>query len=170
VILLLVTVLALAAAALFNRLGDEQATDTTTPATSAPTVATTPAPTTTLPPTTTLAPTTTTPPTTTPTTVPTPESVAGEIGLLLASLKPPVFKNRDVRQVEDRVEQALEQWQSGDRDDLQRELERAFGEAADLEDSPERTLLVDRLTQLAELMGFRVDNLGGEEGDGNGDG
>jgi hypothetical protein len=102
--------------------------------------------------------------------VPTPESVAGEIGLLLASLKPPVFKNRDVRQVEDRVEQALEQWQSGDRDDLQRELERAFGEAADLEDSPERTLLVDRLTQLAELMGFRVDNLGGEEGDGNGDG
>jgi serine/threonine-protein kinase len=170
VILLLVTVLALAAAALFNQLGGEQATDTTTPATSAPTVATTPAPTTTLPPTTTLAPTTTTPPTTTPTTVPTPESVAGEIGLLLASLKPPVFKNRDVRQVEDRVEQALEQWQSGDRDDLQRELERAFGEAADLEDSPERTLLVDRLTQLAELMGFRVDNLGGEEGDGNGDG
>jgi hypothetical protein len=96
--------------------------------------------------------------------------VAGEIGLLLASLETPVFKNRDVRQIEESVERALEEWQSQDREDLQRELERAFAEAADLEDSPERTLLVERLTELAELMGFRVDSFGGGEGNGDGDG
>jgi hypothetical protein len=163
------TVLALAAAALSNQLDGEQTTGTTTPAASPSTVATTPAPTTTLPPATTLAPTTTQPPTTTPTTIaPTPESVAGEIGLLLASLEPPLFRNRDVNQIEASVESALEEWQAQDREDLQRELERAFNEAADLEDSPERTLLVERLTQLAELMGFRVDGLGAEEGNGNG--
>jgi hypothetical protein len=162
--------MALAAVALSNYLGGEQTTGTTTPATQS-TVATTPAPTTTLPPTTTLAPTTTVPPTTTPTTVAvTPESVAGEIGLLLASLGPPTFGNRDVDRIEDRVERAMEEWESQDREDLRRELERAFGDAADLEDSPERTLLVEHLTELAELMGFRVDRFGGEQGSGDGDG
>jgi serine/threonine-protein kinase len=170
IILLLITVMALAAVALSNYLGGEQTTGTTTPATQS-TVATTPAPTTTLPPTTTLAPTTTVPPTTTPTTVAvTPESVAGEIGLLLASLGPPTFGNRDVDRIEDRVERAMEEWESQDREDLRRELERAFGDAADLEDSPERTLLVEHLTELAELMGFRVDRFGGEQGSGDGDG
>ena len=165
-LLLLATVLGLAAAALSNNDDGEPGAGTTLPATTTPsTVATTVAPTTTLPPTTTLAPTTTLPPTTT---VPTPESVAGEIGLLLSSLEPPDFGRGAINQLEERVEAALEEWQAQDRDDLQRELERAFETAGDLDESPERTLLVDRLTELAELMGFRVDSIG--DGEGNGDG
>jgi hypothetical protein len=94
--------------------------------------------------------------------------VAEEIGFLLASLEPPVFRNGEVRRLEERVEQAIGEWQAEDREDLQRELEQAFEEAADLEESSERTLLLERLTELAELMGFRVDRIG--EGGGNGDG
>lgn len=172
-VVLLVTVLGLGAAAIWNGLDGEPGTATTVgvtvPVTTTPsTVATTAAPTTILAPTTTLPATTTLPPTTT--TIPTPESVAGEIGLLLASMRPPEFRNRDVRSLEDRVEQALEEWQAGDREELQNELERAFEEAGNLEDSSERTLLLERLTQLAELMGFRVDRFGEEGGNGDGDG
>ena len=56
-------------------------------------------------------PTTTTIPTTT-TTVVTAESVAGEIGGLLAVLGPPEFRPRDIRQVEDRIERILDEWES----------------------------------------------------------
>jgi hypothetical protein len=131
------------------------------------TVVTTVVPTT-APPTTTIPTTTTIPPTTT--TIPTAESVAEEIGLLLASLEPPVFRNGQVRRLEDRLEQAMEEWRAEDREDLQRELERAFEEAADLEESSERTLLLERLAELAEVMGFRVDRIGEDGGNGDGDG
>jgi serine/threonine-protein kinase len=151
-VLLLVTIVTLAAVAMSNgRNGepDPGASGTTVPAPATPsTVVTTVAP-------------TTVPPTT-------PESVAEEIGFLLASLEPPVFRNGEVRRLEERVEQAIGEWQAEDREDLQRELEQAFEEAADLEESSERTLLLERLTELAELMGFRVDRIG--EGGGNGDG
>jgi hypothetical protein len=96
--------------------------------------------------------------------------VAEEIGLLLASLEPPVFRNAEVRRVEERVEKALGEWRAEDRQDLQREMERALEEAADLEDSPERTLLLERLAELAQLMGFRVDRIGEDDGNGDGDG
>jgi hypothetical protein len=49
-------------------------------------------------------------------------------------------------------------------------MERALEEAADLEDSPERTLLLERLAELAQLMGFRVDRIGEDDGNGDGDG
>ncbi len=88
--------------------------------------------------------TTTTIPTTT-TTVVTAESVAGEIGGLLAVLGPPDFRPRDISKVEDRLERILEAWASSDREDLIRELDRAFEEVADLEESPERDEL-DRPT------------------------
>jgi len=116
-------------------------------------------------------PTTTIPPTTTTTTVVTPEVVAGEIGALLATLSPPAFRRRDVRQVEDRLEQVMEEWQGDNRDELTRELERTFEEVADLEESPERDELTARLIQLSELMGFRVDEIGsGNDDDDNGGG
>jgi hypothetical protein len=168
-VLLLITLLALTAAALSNQLGGEQTTDSTSPASTPSTIATTAAPTTTLPPTTTLAPTTTVSPTTT-TTIATVQSVAGEIGVLLASLEEADSRGPELRQVEDRVEKALEEWQSDDRDKLRRELEGAFEEAAKLDDSPQRTELMELLTQMAELMGFRVDSVGGGEGNGDRDG
>jgi serine/threonine-protein kinase len=167
-LLLLVTLVGLAAAAILNGRDGEPGAATTV-VTTVPPAPTTVAPSTTIAPTTTVAPTTTLAPTTT-TPVPTPESVAGEIGLLLASLEPPDFKNKDVRRLEDRVEKALEEWQAGDREELRHELERAFEDAGNFEESPERSLLLERLAQLSELMGFRVEGLGNGQGNEGGDG
>jgi hypothetical protein len=97
----------------------------------------------------------------------TPEAVAGEISALLAAMSPPEFRQRDVRQVEDRLERVMEEWEGDNRDELRRELERAFEEVADLDESPEREELTARLIQLSELMGFRVDQIG--QGDGEDD-
>lgn len=161
---LLLAVLALAAAAMSERSpgGTE---DPRGPVAAEPTI-TTIATTTTIPTTTVPTTTSTTIPTTTTTAV-TAESVAGEIGALLALLSPPEFSPREVRQVEDRMEKVMEEWEDDNREDLIRELERAFDEVTDLEESPERDELMARLIELAELMGFQVDQ--GGQGDGDGD-
>ena len=155
-LVLLLAVVAVAAAAMTNDPDDgggELASVTTILAEVTTTVP--PPPTTT----TTIATTTTTVPTTT-TTVITAESVAGEIGVLLGVLGPPDFRPQDVRRVEDRIDRILEEWESGDREDLIRELERAFEAVADLDESPERDELTARLILLSELMGYRVDQIG----------
>jgi eukaryotic-like serine/threonine-protein kinase len=161
-LMLLLAVVAVAAAALTNDPedgGGELAAVTTTIGEVTTTV---PPP----PSTTTTIPTTTTVPTTT-TTVVTPEAVAGEIGALLATLSPPEFRPNDISKVEDRLEQVMKAWEEDKRDELRRELERAFEAVADLEESPERDELTARLIQLSELMGFRVDQL--EQGGGDDD-
>ena len=165
-LLLLLAVVAVAAAAMANDPDDgggELAAATTTIAQINTTVP--PPPTTT----TTIATTTTTVPATT-TTVITAESVAEEIGVLLGSLGPPEFRQRDIRQVEDRLEHVMRAWDGDNRDELTRELERAFEEVADLEESPERDELTARLTQLSELMGYRVDQIGQGDGEDDDDG
>jgi eukaryotic-like serine/threonine-protein kinase len=166
-LLLLLAVVAVAAAAMTNAPDDgggELAVATTTIADVATTV---PPPSTTT--TTTIPATTTTIPTTT-TTVVTAESVASEIGVLLGMLGPPEFRPRDIRQVEDRIDRILEEWENDNREDLIRELERAFEEVADLEESPEREELTARLIQLSELMGYRVDQVGQDSGGDDDDG
>jgi lipoate-protein ligase A len=95
--------------------------------------------------------------------VDTPESVASGIGSLLATLQPPQFKPKDVRAVDDRLDSVMEEWETGDRDDLIQELERAFEAVGDLGNSPERDELTEQLVHLAELMGFDVEQ--GGEGD-----
>ena len=104
------------------------------------------------------------------TTVVTAESVVAEIGGLLAVLGPPDFHPRDISKVEDRLEQVLKAWEEDKRDELIRELERAFEEVGDLEESPERDELTARLIQLSELMGFRVDQIGQGDGEDDDDG
>ncbi|HEU5113877.1 MAG TPA: serine/threonine-protein kinase, partial [Acidimicrobiia bacterium] len=166
VLLLLLAAVVVAVAAMTN--DPTGADQDTTPTTTAVPTTTTP-PTT---PTTTVAPTTTTiPPTTTTATTPavTAEVVAGEISALLAAMSPPEFRPRDVRQLEDRLERVMEEWEGDNRDDLRRELERAFEEVADLDESQEREELTARLIELSELMGFRVDQIGqgnGKDDDG----
>jgi eukaryotic-like serine/threonine-protein kinase len=165
-LLLLLAVVAVAAAALTNDPDDgggELAAVTTAMGEVTTTVAPPPSTTTTIPTTTTTVPTTTT-------TVVTPEAVAGEIGVLLATLSPPEFRPRDVGQVEDRLEQVMNAWEEDKRDDLTRELERAFEEVADLEESPERDELTARLIQLSEMMGYRVDQIGQGGGEDDDDG
>ena len=83
---------------------------------------------------------------------------------------PPEFPPREIRQVEDRIERILDEWEKDDREHLMRELERAFEEVADLEESPERDELTARLIQLSELMGFRVDQIGQGDGEDDDDG
>ncbi len=167
-LLLLLAVVAVAAAAMTNDPDDgggELAAVTTT-AIAEVTTTVPPPPTTT---TTTIPTTTTTIPTTT-TAVVTAESVASEIGVLLGVLGPPEFHPREIRQVEDRIDRILEEWANDDREDLIRELERAFEEVADLEESPEREELTARLIQLSELMGYRVDQVGQDSGGDDDDG
>jgi serine/threonine-protein kinase len=120
--------------------------------------------TTTLPTTTTTAPTTTTAVPTTTTGVDTPEGVAEEIFGLLAALRPPEFQPKEIRRVEDRLGQVMEAWQDDDREELRRELERTFEAVADLEPSEQQDQLSTRLVELAELMGFDVEQ--GDGGDG----
>jgi eukaryotic-like serine/threonine-protein kinase len=168
-LLLLAAVVAAVAAMANDPTGVDQETTPTTAAVPATTTPPT-APTTTIAPTTTtIAPTTTTiAPATTTTIVVTPEVVAGEISALLAAMSPPEFRPPDVSKVEDRLERVMEEWEGGeDRDELRRELERAFEAVADLEGSSEREELTASLIELSELMGFRVDQIG--QGDGEDD-
>jgi len=164
-LLLLLAVAVAAAAAMTNNPGDDGGELASVTTTIAPVTTTVPPP----PTTTTTIPTTTTTVPTTTTTVVTAESVAGEIGALLGALGPPEFRNRDIRQVEDRLERVMEEWEGDNRDELTRELERAFEEVADLEESPERDELTARLIQLSELMGYQVDQIGqgGDDDDDN---
>ena len=165
---LLLAVLALAAAAMSERSpgGTE---DPGGPVAAEPTT-TAVADTTTIPPATTTTVTTTTTIPTTTTTLDAAESVAGEIGALLATLAPPEFKPKEVRQVEDRLEKVMEEWENDNRERLIRELEHAFEEVADLEESQERDELTNRWIELAELMGFQVDQVDqGGQGDGDDD-
>jgi eukaryotic-like serine/threonine-protein kinase len=165
-LLLVLAVAVVAAAAMTDDPGDGGGTLPAPTTTVAQVTTTLPPPPTT---TTTTIPTTTTVPTTT-TIVVTPEVVAGEIGALLAGMSPPDFRRRDVRQVEDRLERVMEEWEGDNRDELRRELERAFEEVADLEESTEREELTARLIQLSELMGFRVDQIGQGDGEDDDDG
>jgi serine/threonine protein kinase len=156
----LLGVLALAAAAMSN---DQDPRDADDARGALPVVETTTTiPMTTTAPTTTIPTTTTTVPTTI-TLVDTPESVASEIASLLATLQPPQFKPKDVKAVDDRLDSAMEEWETGDRDELIQELERVFEAVGDLETSQERVELTDQLVHLAELMGFDVEQ--GGEGD-----
>jgi hypothetical protein len=116
---------------------------------------------------TTVPTTTTTLPSTTTTLADSPESVASEIVSLLATLQPPEFKPKDVRSVDDRLDSVMKEWETGDRDRLIRELERAFETVGDLGNSPERDELTEQLVSLAELMGFDVEQ--GGQGDDEGD-
>ena len=165
-LLLLLAVVAVAAAALTDDPGEgggNLAASTTTVAQVTTTLPPPPTTTTTIPTTTTTVPATTT-------TVVTAESVAGEIGALLVAMSPPEFRRRDVRQVEDQLERVMEEWNGDNRDELRRELERAFEEVADLEESAERDELTARLIQLSELMGFRVDQIGQGDSEDDDDG
>ena len=163
-LLVLLGVLALAAAAMTNDLSPTGSAGTLDDLGAAEDPTTIPTTTTTVPTTTTtVLPSTTTIPTTT-TVVDNPESVAVEIETLLASLQPPQFSPRDVRRIEDRLDRVMEEWESDDRDDLMRELERAFEAVSDLEQSADRDQLNQLFIQLAELMGFEVDQ-GGQGGD-----
>jgi hypothetical protein len=120
---------------------------------------------TTTPVTTTVPDTTTTIPITTTVLADTPESLADDIAGLLAGLEPPEFRPREVRQIEERLQRVMEEWEDDDREDLRRELERAFEDVADLEPSEQREELTARLAELAELMGFEVEQGGGGDDD-----
>ncbi len=113
-------------------------------------------------------PTTTTTTATMPTTaavaVAAEESVSQEIDALLATLRPPEFKPKDVRQVGDRLNHVMDEWEAGQVDDLGRELERAFEAVGKLDESSERDQLDELFIELAQLMGFEVDQ-SPQEGD-----
>jgi hypothetical protein len=107
--------------------------------------------------------TTTNAPTTTLTVVPTtavteitPATLAAAIGEVLAGLDPPEYKPKDVNEVEDRVNKAVDQWGKGQREMAAASLEDAFTSLEKLPESDAHDELFDLLNALAEEMGFQV--------------
>ncbi len=113
--------------------------------------------------------TTTNPPTTTVTTAPSttlaevsPVSLAAEISDILASLDPPEYKPKDVREVEDRMNKAIDQWGEGQGEMAAKSLEDAFASLEKLPDSEAHEELFALLTTLTKEMGFEVEDAGGD--------
>jgi hypothetical protein len=86
----------------------------------------------------------------------TPASLAAVIGDVLADLDPPEFKPKDVNELEDRVNKAVDQWGKGQREMAAASLEDAFTSLEKLPESDAHDELFDLLTTLAEEMGFQV--------------
>ncbi len=113
------------------------------------------------------APTTTSAPTTTLTTAATttladvtPASLAAAIEVVLAGLDPPEYKPKDIREVQDRVNKAVDEWGKGQREMAAESLEDAFASLEELPESEAHDELFVLLTTLTEEMGFQVENDG----------
>ena len=87
----------------------------------------------------------------------TPASLAAEISGILAGLGPPEYKPKDVREIEDRVSEALDQWENGEPDLAANSLEDAFTSLEKLPESEAQDELLVLLTTLTEEMGFDVE-------------
>jgi eukaryotic-like serine/threonine-protein kinase len=94
------------------------------------------------------------------TTVPevTPASLAAEISEILATLEPPDNKPKDVREIEDRVNKAVDQWSEGEREMAAKSLEDAFTSLDKLPESDAQDELFVLLTTLTEEMGFTIES------------
>ncbi len=146
--------IALLSAALFDGTPRESGGTTIAPATTsvAPTTSTS------LPNTT----TTSLPATTTTSVAFTAEAVASSISSALAALRPPEFKPKEVRKVEEALVELMEAWSDGDREDIAEELRSTNKAASGLPKSPEREELLQMVSDLAEIMGFRLQNSEGD--------
>jgi hypothetical protein len=103
-------------------------------------------------------PATTTSTTSTTSTEATPTLLAAEISDLLADLEPPRYKPKDVKEVDDRVIKAIDQWEKGQREMATKSLEDAFTSLGRLPESEATEDLFALLVTLAEAMGFDVED------------
>jgi len=87
----------------------------------------------------------------------TPASLAVEIGDILAGLDPPDYKPKDVRELGDRVNKAIDQWGKGQSEMAAKSLEDAFTSLEKLPESEAHDELFVLLTALTEEMGFQVE-------------
>ncbi len=124
----------------------------------APTTAAAPTTSTSLPNTT----TTSLPATTTTSVAFTAEAVASSISFALAALRPPEFKPKEVRKVEEALVELMEAWSDGDREDIAEELRSTNKAASGLPKSSEREEVLQMVSDLAEIMGFRLQNSEGD--------
>lgn len=90
----------------------------------------------------------------------TPDSLEAEISAILAGLDPPDYKPKDVREVEERVSEAIDQWEEGQGEAAAQSLEDAFASLEKLPDSEAHDELFDLLSTLTEEMGFEVEDDG----------
>ncbi|MGZ5385511.1 MAG: hypothetical protein ACXWH0_16215, partial [Acidimicrobiia bacterium] len=85
-------------------------------------------------------------------------SLAVEIGDILAGLDAPEYKPKDVREIEDRVSKAIDQWGNDQREMAAKSLEDAFISLDKLPESEAHNELFVLLTTLTEEMGFQVES------------
>jgi serine/threonine-protein kinase len=94
---------------------------------------------------------------TSPTTIAdTPETMATAIETALAGLRPPDFKPKDVRKVEEALAVVMKKWSDGDMEDIVKKFEDLFDAMTEFPNSPEREEITEMVTRLAELMGLDV--------------
>ncbi len=86
------------------------------------------------------------------------EDIAASISLALTDLRPPQFKPKEVRAIEEAMTELMDAWPDGDREDIADELSNTIEALAKLPDSDERQEILRMLTALAELMGFELRN------------
>jgi len=88
----------------------------------------------------------------------TPATLAVEIGDILAGLDPPEYKPKDVREIQDRVTRAVDQWGKGQSEMAASSLEDAFRSLEKLPESEAHDELFALLTSLTEEMGFEFED------------
>lgn len=86
----------------------------------------------------------------------TPASLATEIGEVLAGLDPPEYKPKDVKELEDRVNKAVDDWGKGQLEMAERSLGDAFTSLEKLPESDAHDELLGLMNTLAVEMGFQA--------------
>jgi hypothetical protein len=105
---------------------------------------------------------------TTTTTIPiatTPEGIAAEIEMSLAQLRPPDFHPKDVKDIGDKLDQVMREWEEGDQDKVAGELKSAVEKVDKLSESSERDDLLELFDRLADAMGIDIENLDEDDDD-----
>ena len=87
-----------------------------------------------------------------------PALLAGQISDLLGGLQPPDYKPKDVKEVEDRVYRAIDQWENDDSEAALETLNDALARVGEFPESETRDELVALLAELAEAMGLDKDD------------
>jgi hypothetical protein len=82
--------------------------------------------------------------------------MATAIETALAGLRPPDFKPKDVRKVEEALAVVMKKWSDGDMEDIVKKFEDLFDAMTEFPNSPEREEITEMVTRLAELMGLDV--------------
>ena len=88
----------------------------------------------------------------------TPGAIGAEIGRLLGAVGPPDYKPKDVRELQQRVDRSIDEWENGNEERSAGNLREAFESVDGFPASDTREELVALLNALAEAMAVEGDD------------